>query len=99
TTAFALTQALRSNGLRVELELAGRSMKGQLKAAARVNAGHVVITGGERGTYDVALKHMARGQQQDITASSIAALATQLCKQIQADRELPANKTAQGDSQ
>lgn len=99
TTAFALTQALRNSGLRVELELAGRSMKGQLKAAARVNANHVVITGGERGTYDVALKHMARGQQHVMTASNIEQLATQLCKQIQADQELPTNSTPQGDTQ
>ena len=45
-SAFALARRLRERGLRVELEQAGRSLKGQLKQADRIGAGATVIVGG-----------------------------------------------------
>ncbi len=43
--AFGLARALRQQGIRVEIEQAGRSMKGQLKQADRIGAGVTVIVG------------------------------------------------------
>jgi histidyl-tRNA synthetase len=56
--AFGLARQLRSRGLRVELEQAGRSLKGQLKQADRLGAGQTVIAG---DAFDV--KDMASGEQ------------------------------------
>lgn len=62
--AFALLLKLRDvHGLAAQIELAGRSMKGQLKAASRVGAKSLVIFGGERGQYDAAVKNMNTGEQ------------------------------------
>jgi histidyl-tRNA synthetase len=44
-TAFELAQRLREEGIRVEIEQAGRSMKGQLKQADRIGAHATVIVG------------------------------------------------------
>jgi histidyl-tRNA synthetase len=66
--AFALMLNLRSAaGLSAQMELAGRSMKGQMKQAARVGATKLVILGGDRGAYDAAVKYMDTGQQQELT--------------------------------
>ena len=43
--AFELAERLRRLGLRAELDLAGRSPRGQLKQAARSGAGHAVLLG------------------------------------------------------
>jgi histidyl-tRNA synthetase len=43
--AFALARKLRDHGLRVEIEQAGRSLKGQLKQADRIGARMTVILG------------------------------------------------------
>jgi histidyl-tRNA synthetase len=45
--AFALAAEARRAGLNAQVELAGRSMKGQLKQAARLGARFVAIVGGE----------------------------------------------------
>jgi histidyl-tRNA synthetase len=64
TAAFALLLKLReAHGLPAQIELAGRSMKGQLKAAGRVGAKSLVIFGGGRGQYDAAVKNMDTGEQ------------------------------------
>ena len=57
--AFALTGAARRAGLRAQLELAGRSLKGQLKQADRLGARYVAIVGQE-GTV---LRDMESGDQ------------------------------------
>jgi histidyl-tRNA synthetase len=56
--AFRLAQRLRAAGLRVELEQAGRSLKGQLKQSDRVGASVTVILG-ER----IEVKDMDTGEQ------------------------------------
>jgi histidyl-tRNA synthetase len=57
-TAFLMAQRLRREGLRAELEQAGRSLKGQLRQADRIGAVAVVIFGD-----DIEVKDMATGEQ------------------------------------
>jgi histidyl-tRNA synthetase len=66
-TAFALTGEARRAGLRAQLELAGRSLKGQLKQADRVGARFVAILG-EDGTE---LKDMESGEQRGVGPDSV----------------------------
>jgi histidyl-tRNA synthetase len=56
--AFALARGLREQGLRVEIEQAGRSLKGQLKQADRIGARVTVILGDS-----VDVRDMASGDQ------------------------------------
>jgi histidyl-tRNA synthetase len=57
-SAFALARRLRERGLSVQLEQAGRSLKGQLKQADRIGAGVTVIVGS-----GIEVKDMATGGQ------------------------------------
>jgi histidyl-tRNA synthetase len=57
--AFALTTTARRAGLNAQMELAGRSLKGQLKQADRLGARYVAIVG-EEGTV---LRDMESGDQ------------------------------------
>jgi histidyl-tRNA synthetase len=57
--AFALVRRLRELGLRVEMEQAGRSLKGQLKQADRIGARATVIVG-----TDIEVKDMLTGDQE-----------------------------------
>jgi histidyl-tRNA synthetase len=57
--AFALVAQLRSNGLRAQMEQAGRSLKGQLKQADRLGARWTVILGD-----GIEVKDMDTGDQQ-----------------------------------
>lgn len=66
--AFELTCGLRAREVGwVELELAGRSLRSQLKHAGRIGAAFTVILGGERGQYDAAVKNMQTGEQEELT--------------------------------
>jgi histidyl-tRNA synthetase len=56
--AFALARRLRGEGIRVEVEQAGRSMKGQLKQADRIGARATVILGDA-----IDVKDMDSGEQ------------------------------------
>jgi histidyl-tRNA synthetase len=56
--AFALARRLRQSGLHVEIEQAGRSLKGQLKQADRIGARATVIVG-----ESIEVKDMASGEQ------------------------------------
>jgi histidyl-tRNA synthetase len=56
--AFALARELRRRGVRVDLEQAGRSLKGQLRQADRVGARATVIVGEQ-----IEVKDMATGEQ------------------------------------
>jgi histidyl-tRNA synthetase len=66
--AFALTGAARRAGLRAQLELAGRSLKGQLKQADRLGARFVAILddGGE-----AQLKDMETGEQRAVAPDAL----------------------------
>ena len=61
-TAFELTLEARRAGLQAQLELAGRSLKGQLKHADRIGARYVAIIG-DNGV--ATLKDMESGEQHD----------------------------------
>jgi histidyl-tRNA synthetase len=66
--AFALATEARSAGLAVQQELAGRSLKGQLKQADRLGARYVAILGDE----GIALKDMETGEQETVESASAA---------------------------
>jgi histidyl-tRNA synthetase len=70
--AFALAQDARRAGLSVQLELAGRSLKGQLRHADRIGARYVAIVGDDG---HASLKHMDSGEQRETdTASVVSAI-------------------------
>jgi histidyl-tRNA synthetase len=67
-TAFELAREARRAGLQAQLELAGRSLKGQLKHADRIHARWVAIVG-ENGV--VTLKDMESGDQRDAPVQNV----------------------------
>ncbi|HWI21273.1 MAG TPA: histidine--tRNA ligase [Baekduia sp.] len=67
--AFELLVQARAASVSAQMELAGRSLKGQLKQADRTGARHVAILS-EDGAV---LKDMESGEQQDIAADAIVA--------------------------
>jgi histidyl-tRNA synthetase len=72
--AFGLAQSLRSAGLSAELDLAGRSPKGQLKQAGRSGARVAVLAGlDELDAQHVRLRVMAGGAEEDVAAADLAA--------------------------
>jgi histidyl-tRNA synthetase len=56
--AFEIAGQLRQSGIHVEMEQAGRSLKGQLKQANRIGADVVVLVGD-----DLEVKDMGSGEQ------------------------------------
>ena len=73
--AFGLAQELRGAGLAAELDLAGRSPKGQLKQAGRSGARFAVLLGLEElGAERVRLRTMDGGGEEDLAAAGLAAL-------------------------
>jgi histidyl-tRNA synthetase len=58
--AFGLARRLRAEGIRVEMEQAGRSLKGQLKQADRIGASATVILGDS-----IEVKDMESGEQRE----------------------------------
>jgi histidyl-tRNA synthetase len=65
--AFGLTVEARRAGLGAQMELAGRSLKGQLRQADRVAARFVAILSAE----GAALKDMESGDQRDVEPAAI----------------------------
>ncbi len=73
--AFACAQRLRRAGVPAELDLAGRSPKGQLKQAGRSGARFAVLLGLEElADGAVRLKDLARGGEEDVAAADLPAL-------------------------
>jgi len=68
--AFALAAEARRAGLNVQLELGGRSRKGQLKQADRSGARHVAIFSEDEGTM---LKDLESGEQEELAPDAIVA--------------------------
>jgi histidyl-tRNA synthetase len=64
--AFTLRRGLRDAGIDVEMEQAGRSMKGQLKHANRAGAAYVVFLHGSA----LELKDMATGEQRPMASAA-----------------------------
>ncbi len=66
-TAFALVNELRQAGACAQLDLAGRSVKGQMKHADRIGAERAVIFQDGK----VSLRDMASGEQQELDAAAV----------------------------
>ncbi|MBV9002115.1 MAG: histidine--tRNA ligase [Solirubrobacterales bacterium] len=64
---FELARDARRAGLQAQLELAGRSLKGQLKHADRIGARYVAIV----GNGEVSLRDMESGEQQDMELRNV----------------------------
>jgi histidyl-tRNA synthetase len=60
--AFRLVCELRAQGVGAQMEQAGRSLKGQLKHADRLDAGHVAILGAD----GLAIRDMESGDQREV---------------------------------
>jgi histidyl-tRNA synthetase len=65
--AFTMLLRARQAGLRAEMELAGRSLKGQLKHADRLDAHHVAILAADGAT----LKDMRAATQTGVEAAAV----------------------------
>ena len=65
-TGFKLSETARRAGLQAQLELAGRSLKGQLKHADRIGARYVAIVGEE-----ISLRNMESGEQIETDLDSV----------------------------
>ena len=68
--AFALAQEARRAGINAQQELAGRSLKGQLRHADRIGARYVAIIEGEGHT---SLRDMSSGEQRDLDDGAVIA--------------------------
>jgi histidyl-tRNA synthetase len=66
--AFGLANDARQAGLSAQMELAGRSLKGQLKHADRIGARYVAIIGDQER---VSLKDMESGEQSEIDRQAV----------------------------
>jgi histidyl-tRNA synthetase len=65
--ALALVTELRRAGLRADLDLASRSMKGQMRQADRVRAARAVILEGD----DVRVRDMRTGDQREVDVAKV----------------------------
>jgi histidyl-tRNA synthetase len=65
--AFGLARQARRAGLQAQVELAGRSLKGQLKHADRIGARYVAIVGNGA----TSLKNMESGEQRDTALGDV----------------------------
>jgi histidyl-tRNA synthetase len=66
--AFNLAREARRGGLSAQLELTGRSLKGQLRHADRIGARYVAIVGSEP---HVSLREMESGEQTELAPRSV----------------------------
>src|SRR3954451_15396473 len=67
-SALALVTQLRRAGIRADLDLAGRAMKGQMKQADRFGARHAVILGGDA---KATLRDMTSGEQREVDPETL----------------------------
>jgi histidyl-tRNA synthetase len=67
--AFAAVVEARDAGLRAEMELAGRSLKGQFKHADRIGARMVAVLGADGAV----LRDMEAGKQEDVAPDALVA--------------------------
>ena len=74
TKAFELQQQLREKGLYAEIDLLGRSMKGQMKSANKLNADYTVIIGeDELAAGEAQVRNMASKEQVSVPLDGIVA--------------------------
>jgi histidyl-tRNA synthetase len=70
-TTFALAYEARRAGLAAQLELANRSLKGQLKHADRIGARYVAIVAAPGAGATVTLKDMESGEQRELDLAAV----------------------------
>lgn len=67
-----LVHTLRKNGIQVDRDYQGRKMKGQLKAADRLNAKYVLLLGDQEVANQVVnVKRMETGEQTEVATSNL----------------------------
>jgi len=71
TEALALATRLRSDGLRVDLDVGGRSVKAQFRAADRRRARSAIVVGEEFADREVTVRDLATGNQDTIPVEEI----------------------------
>lgn len=70
--AFALTQKARGEGFAVECDIAGRSLKAQMKYADKIGARFTMVLGdSELDSGKAKLKNMANGEQREIELAQL----------------------------
>ncbi|MEX0602915.1 MAG: ATP phosphoribosyltransferase regulatory subunit, partial [Bacteroidota bacterium] len=70
--AFLKAAGLRREGIPVEIDYLGRSVKAQMREANRQSAEYVVVVGGEElASGKAALKHMASGNEVNVELATI----------------------------
>ncbi len=75
--SFMLMHELRGKGVRVDMDLDGKSLKSQMKQADRAGARHVLIIGSQELTDKKApLRDMETGEQTELDLDSIASFFT-----------------------
>ncbi len=78
--AFLLMVSLQNQGLSVEMEYAGKSLKSQMRRAAKFGARYALILGEEELSREVAvLRNMDEGSQQELSLTGIEARLLQIC--------------------
>jgi len=82
--AFVMAHALRGSGLRVLMDYAGRSLKSQMKAAAKLGSRFVLIIGDDELTEGRAvMRDMVSHEQKDIALpDDLAAWSSELTEKI-----------------
>ena len=82
--AFVMAHALRSNGLRVVMDYAGRSLKSQMKQAAKHDSRFVLIIGeDELAKGQTVMRDMMSHEQEDIALSDdLMAWSSELVEKI-----------------
>ena len=71
--AFKIIDGLRKQGLSVETDYLGRSIKAQMKYANKIHAPYVVILGeDELASGNVKVKNMADGSETEVSVNDIA---------------------------
>lgn len=72
TVAFDLQQQLRSKGIYTEIDLMGRSMKGQMKYANKIDAAFTVIIGEEElAKGEAQVRNMASKEQTSVALNGV----------------------------
>ncbi len=73
TTAFAIADRLRKEGISVQMDLMEKSIKAQMKYADKLGADYVGLLGSdELAKGEISLKNMKTGEQKNVPFAEIA---------------------------
>jgi histidyl-tRNA synthetase len=93
-TAFDLARRLRDEGIRVEIEQAGRSLKGQLRQADRIGARSTVILGDSMDVRDM----KSREQREASSPDDVVGLVREAFAKDASVADAPAGQAAAEDA-